>query len=108
MNPNLIVLSLADNDYGQQLEQAAQLLHAQLGGEDVLVSERRVHEVVVDLVVALSNLTALARGFETDNALTRRHLHARLAVRFTSIAPTADHDGGSVAIDRNRNYIWRY
>lgn len=109
MNPNFIVITLCDNDYGQQLEQAARLIADSFGTADILVSERRMKEVVVELIVALDNLSFAARGFETESRSVRRYLEASLHVSFARHAPTYDHDSGSVAIDRTRNnYIWRF
>jgi hypothetical protein len=106
--PSFIQLRLCDNDFGHQLEQTARLLNEALGEETVLVSPARVKTSAVNLIVALTDLSHAARGFSNDNAHLGLYLLRSLDVVFTDHAPTDDHDGGSVAIDRNTGYIWRF
>lgn len=107
MNPSFIQIHLCDNDYGQQLEQAAKLLQSTLA-DDILVSEARIKRVMVDLVVALSDLQSAARGFEFSGLQTSRYLDSVLHVSFSRHPPTRDHDGGSVAINRHTGHVWRF
>lgn len=105
---NFIIIYLCDNDFGNQLEQTAKLLHEHFCDQELLCSELRVKDIAVDLIVALCNLSAAARGFAEDSDHLRLYLTKALDVVFTSQPPTEDHDGGSVAIDRNTGYIWRF
>lgn len=108
MKPNYIVIWLCDNDYGQELDQTAKLISDQFYEPEILISERRMAEIAVDLIMALCNLRDGYRGFETASGLNRKHLEKKLKVTFQNHPPTEDHDSGSVAIDRTRNYIWRF
>ena len=43
-----------------------------------------------------------------DLDVSRGYLMRQLEVKFSDVVPDVDHDGGSVAIDRNTGYIWRF
>lgn len=109
MKPPFIIIRLCDNDFGQQLEQVAKLVHEAFFDQDIIISEEFVRLIVIDLVVALCCLSEAAKGGSLMPLNpVRAYLTARLRVEFADHAPTEDHDGGSVAIDRNTNYIWRF
>lgn len=108
MSPNFIVIYLCDNDFGYELDRTARFIIEALSADPILVSEERVKEVVVDLMVAFSNLNSVSKGFAPTVSLTKDYLTKSLKVVFADHAPVEDHDGGSVAIDRNRTYIWRF
>ena len=105
MNPlhPFIHISLCDNDFADHLQKAVELVFADLGTtqpEDVF------QKCVVDLTVALNQLRHYAFHREPTNP--REYLEASISVLYSDRAPDIDHDGGSVAVDTNRNYIWRY
>ena len=110
MKPNFIVIKLCDNDFGQELEKAALQVEAAFDNAPILVSETRViKSVMIDLVLAFSNLIEAAKGFSVEGSATRYYLEHNLEVTFHDRLPQLpDHDGGSVAIDRTRGYVWRF
>jgi hypothetical protein len=103
-NPAFICLLLCNNDFSIELEQAARIIHENFGNKPFLCSEERVKRVVIKLIIGLHDLRYADRGFEVN--CIKDYLEAQLSVKFTDKPLTLDHDGGSVAIDRNTGYIW--
>jgi hypothetical protein len=108
--PNFIHILLCDNDYGQHLERAAKVIYEVFGNNPIYVEEARIKKVVVDLVVVYESMHAAANKYSSDYDfdVSRGYLMSQLEVKFSDVVPNVDHDGGSVAIDRNTGYIWRF
>lgn len=99
-----IHVSLCDNDFGIELEEAVTRVFASLGTTQ---SEISFQECVAELTIALDLIRNAA--FAREPGLhVREYLTNRIRVEYSNEPPTADHDGGSVAVDTNLNYIWRY
>jgi hypothetical protein len=103
--PRFIVVSLCDNDFAGELQEAVTRVFSELGTDQTEVVFRRC---VIDLTVALNTLRNAAFARDPFPTRLREYLEGKLRVEFNSVGPDNDHDGGSVAIDTNRNYIWRY
>lgn len=108
VNPNFLVFSLCDNDYGNELEFAIRAIHEVLGPGEILVSEERVKSIAIDLMASMNDLRHAARGFSGTGQLLRNYLEKTLLVDFAMASPTDDHDSGSAAVDRCTGYVWRY
>lgn len=104
-NPAFIYILLCDNDFGVELEQAAKIIYEQFRNYEIFCSEERVKRSVIKLIDGLNDMCAASNGFEVICPLS--YLRDSLTVQFTDKLLTLDHDGGSVAIDRNTGYIWR-
>ena len=108
MKPAFINLSLCDNDFGWQLEWAARQFHEEAGQGDIICASYFIKEAVIELVCAKLLLSDVMRNRYNDTAARRTYLTQALMVDFHKPPDGLDHDGGSVCIDRNLNYIWRY
>lgn len=108
MTPNFINIALCDNDFGSELEKSARIIADTFWQGDILCSEARIKSVVVDLVLALNNLSSAYRGFSDTPGHVRDYLNKSLTVSFQRTKPEEDHDGGSVCIDCKQNFVWRY
>ena len=107
MTPAFIHILLCDNDYGWELGIVAKHVHECFFNPQILCSERAIKDAVITLMLGLGSLMHASRGFSAPGN-THRYLEQRLTVKFADAPPDLDHDGGSVAIDRNTGYIWRF
>ncbi len=107
MTPPFIHISLCDNDFAQELEAAARLLHERLPDCVSNLDVARITEAVIGIMCSLAAIRYLSSPAEFVSG-TEQYLRKELRVHFAMHPPTADHDGGSVAIDRNTGYVWRY
>lgn len=101
--PAFIHISLCDNDFADDLQTAARMVFDTLG---VRVTEELFCEAVVSMTNALSTLKSISRGWRNDSCLA--YLKSEIKIIYSSKPPDIDHGGGSVAIDCNTRYIWRY
>lgn len=108
MDPPFIWFLLCDNDFGWELEIAAKHVHECFFNPQILCSERTIKDGVITLMLGLKSVMDASRGFSSPSLNRSRHLEERLTVKFSDSPPNLDHDGGSVAIDRNTGYIWRF
>lgn len=103
MNVNYIIVRLCDNDFGQDLEKALTIVFEKHGTD---LHESIFRRCMVELVSALNDVRSAAW---IDNFQERHtHLYESISVEYSSTPPTEDHDGGSVAVDVNTGYIWRF
>ena len=107
-DPAFISLTLCDNDYGHQLDVAAEQVLYYQGGFAVTCTPEQLQRAVVTIMVGVNDLFHATAGAVDSQARSREYLEERLRVEFLRHAPTVDHDGGSVAIDLNRRVYWRY
>lgn len=99
-DPNFIIIKLCDNDFGCPLEEAARIVFRALYthySEEIF----RLH--MVSMTNALSRLQ-----HPTMEHSSLDYLFDKIKVTYSDTSPQGDDDGGSVAIDVNRNYIWRF
>jgi hypothetical protein len=100
-----IHVSLCDNDFSGELQEAVTRVFAELGTTQ---TEAVFRSCVIDLTVALNTLRNAAFARDPFPTRLREYLESRLKVKYALKPPTEDHDGGSVAIETYTNYIWRY
>lgn len=100
-----IHISLCDNDFASELEEATTRVFSSLHAGQIADVFR---SCVIELTVALNILRNAAFARDPFPTRLREYLNERLKVTYSDKAPDADHDGGSVAIDANTGYIWRY
>lgn len=110
LSPAFIHILLCDNDYGHDLGVVAHLVKDATWQRKLHGTEDALKRAVVDLLVGLEHLRRATNVHYADYDLdvSRGYLMNNLAVTFNDRPTTVDHDGGSVAIDRNTFYIWRF
>jgi hypothetical protein len=101
--PAFIHVALCDNDYSMPLEEAVTRVYRDFGTDH---SEEVFRNCVVKLATALCLIRSAGDESGTHNVW--RYLNSSVVVTYSNEPPAVDHDGGSVAIDTNLNYIWRY
>lgn len=106
MRPAFIHILLCDNDYGQELGAVAHMVHDHCHQPTMACDPEEIKYAVIDIINGMSRLKAASRGWANMDSLP--YLRSRLSVVFSDVVPNVDHNGGSVAIDRNTGYIWRF
>lgn len=102
MTTQFIHVLLGDNDFAQQLEEASARVFAAFGTRE---TEEDFRKCVVTIASALNDLRAVQNGSRQS---AYEYLNRSVRVVFSDEKPSVDHDGGSVAIDCNTAYIWRF
>ena len=102
---NYLVVELCDNDFGYQLQEAVTKAHSVLGKE---ATTRQYKVCVVQMTVALCCISDAFYNRVQSLDSNFEYLNERVNVKYQQDAPDEDHDGGSVAVDLNSGYIWRF
>jgi hypothetical protein len=104
INPRFIYVLLCDNDFAGPLEEAVRRVFAALGGD---ASAHDFKRCVVSMATALCDLRDASNRREYDPKI-KAYLDNQIEVRYLDRVLDLDHDGGSVGIDCNTKYIWRF
>lgn len=102
MTPQFIHVLLCDNDFAQPLEEASARVFASFGTRE---TEEDFRKCVVGVASALNDLRAVQNGSRQS---AYEYLNGKVRVVFSNEQPIVDHDGGSVAIDCNTAFVWRF
>ena len=106
--PAFIHVLLCDNDFGEEIEFA--LRHAFDGWKAASRTppEDDLRCCIVHLAVAHHRVRNLAFGRDVYRGESLDYLNKSIRVVYADAPPALDHDGGSVAVDVNTGYIWRF
>lgn len=108
--PNFILVLLCDNDFGQELETATRLIYERAEVMNPFPDPAWFLDQVVRLTMALSvlRLPGTPDALHINEHAVRRYFHDNVKVHYYGRIGVIDHDGGSVGIDTNMNFIWRF
>lgn len=107
MNNNFLVARLCDNDFGQTIKKVIEDGIKYWGLENDLPIEKWKEFILIGVECNQRQRNTI-RSWDDDYESTLNYLNDRMKVTYETHAPTDDHDGGSVAYDFNRKYLYTY